>query len=302
VKKQVAVIGAGPAGLMTAMIAAKRGHRITLFEREKEIGGMLRPGSRPAIKYDILNYRNYLEHELESAQKSYELLLRLGAPVDITMLKDQGFDTIICATGTTEQYPPIEGIDTEQVVSAVNLLNNPEIAADAERVVIIGGGDVGCETAYYLAHELKKNVTIVEMLPELMKGSCTANRGYLLHHLEKLKVTVMNCTEVLQIKSGEVSVNRNISKTVPDPFNTWNPILPENVNNPFAVKLKEQYEQKQISTDMVVLAAGVQSNDALYLACVQQHAAKEVLVIGDAFAPGRVFEAVKAAYQTAITV
>ncbi len=300
--KRIAVVGAGPAGVMTALVAARRGHRVTLFEREREIGGMLRPGSRPGIKYDILNYRRYLEQRLREAVDTYELAVELGVSVDAARLKDGGFDVIVCATGTRQQRPPVEGINAGHVVFAVDVLNHPELAESAERIVVVGGGDVGCETAYFLSQEYGKQVTVVEMLPEFMKGSCTANRGWLLHHLEKQGVTLLNCTTLLQVGTDDVIVRQNLSKTVPEPWNTWNPLLPENIDNPLAVRLREQYEERRLDADLVVLAAGAASEDSLYLSCVEQHAAKEIHVVGDAFSPGRVFEAVKASYQIAITL
>lgn len=300
--KKVAVIGGGPAGIMTALVAAKRGHQVTVFEKQAEIGGMLRPGSRPAIKFDIMNYRRYLETQIKGAKKTFGLKLNLNTTIEVEDLKDKGYDIVVCATGTRSQKPPVEGIDSSNVVFAIDLLNNPTLADGKENIVIVGGGDVGCETAYFLAHEKKKKVTVVEMIPEFMKKSCTANRGWMIHHLEQQGVTLYNCTRLLKVENGKVTLSQNVSKTVPNPYNTWNPVLPENIDNPLAVKLKEDFKEKTVDADLVVLAAGVKSDDAVYLACMKANVASEIHTLGDSFTPGRVFEAVKAAYQVGISL
>ena len=87
---------------------------------------------------------------------------------------------------------------------------------------------------------------------------------------------------------------RNVSPTVPDPYVTWQPLLPENVKNPLARPLAVQEQEMSIEADLVVLAVGAKPDTGLYEACLAQRAAPEIHNIGDSFAVGRVFEAVKA--------
>ncbi|HPD57665.1 MAG TPA: FAD-dependent oxidoreductase, partial [Smithellaceae bacterium] len=217
--------------------AAHRGHEVTLFEKREEIGGMLIPGSRPAIKFDILNYRAYLETMLEEAIKNYSLRVEYGREANVDSLRAGGYDAVVCATGTVQKRPPARGIDSSCVVLAVDLLREPAICENAQNIVIVGGGSVGCETAYFLVHEKKKNVKIVEMLPEIMKGVCTSNRGFLIHYLEKMGVEMLNCSLLKEVGDKEVLVAQNMSKTVPNPYVTWTPLLPENIENPFVKKI-----------------------------------------------------------------
>ena len=147
-----------------------------------------------------------------------------------------------------------------------------------------------------MAHEMGKQVTIVEMLPHFMKGVCTATRGYMIHYLEQAGVRLLNCTRLEGISLRSVKLVRNISPSVPNPYNTWSPILPENVKNPLARKIRLKEEGTEIEADLVVLAVGLRPDDSLYEACVQGRAAPEIRNIGDSFSAGRIFEATKAGY------
>lgn len=300
--KSIAVVGGGPAGANAAMIAAHRGHKVTLFEKREEIGGMLIPGSRPAIKFDILNYRAYLKTMLAETMNHRSLSVEYGREADVAFLRAGRYDAVICATGTVQKRPPAKNIDAPHVVLAVDLLRDPSMIDAAKNIVIVGGGSVGCETAYFLVHEKKKNVTIVEMLPEIMKGVCTSNRGFLIHYLEKMGVEMLNCSMLKEVGDQDVLVEQNISKTVPDPYNTWTPIVPENIENPFAGKIKEEFKPRTLKADLVVLSAGARPGDELYYACQAANVAPELYNIGDSFACGRLLEAVRAAYQVATVI
>ena len=297
--RKVAVVGGGPAGILTACLAARRGHKVTLYEARSELGGMLVPGSRPAIKFDIVNYLAYLRAEIAKAEAEQGLKVELSASPSPAELKAAGYDVIVAATGSKQARPPVPGIDSKNVVYAVDILRDPSLAKDAKSVLIVGGGVVGCETAYFLAHEHGKEVTLVEMMPEIMKGVCTANRGWLLHYLEERGVRIWNCAKLASVGQGEARVTRNVSKTVPDPLVTWTPLLPENISNPFAPKIRFEPREETVAADLVVLAAGARPDDSAYRALVEAHAAPEIRNIGDSFTMGRVLEASRAAFATA---
>ena len=160
-------------------------------------------------------------------------------------------------------------------------------------------GVVGSETAYFLAHELGKKVALIEMLPVIMRGVCTANRRWLIYYLEDRGVPFYNCTRLASVGEGEVTVTRNVSRTVPDPMITWSPHLPENVRNPFEPKLTLEEREERLPVDFVVLVAGARPDDSAYRALVKAHAAPEIRNIGDSYSVGRAFEATKAACATA---
>ena len=198
--------------------------------------------------------------------------------------------------------PPVAGVDLPHVVQAIDLLRDPTLAEAAEKVIIVGGGSVGCETAHYLAFEKGKQVTIIEMLPHLMKGVCTANRTHLIHTLDKGGVALLNCTRLKQIHPDGVVVVRNKSKTVPDPIITWTPLLPENVVNPLARSIRSEDVEETYSADLVVLATGLEPDYRLYHELRKGGIRATLYHIGDAFQVGRVFEAVKAGFAVGRTI
>ncbi len=294
--KKIAVIGAGPAGVVFACTAAKRGHYVTLYDKNNKAGGMLIQGSKPKVKFDLLNYIDYLNNELKRTEKSFKLTSIFNTLVTEETFKKEDFDAIILCTGSEPIKPPIEGISLPNVISGTEFLNNPSIAENDNEIIIIGGSDVGCEIAHMLSFEMKKKVTIVEMTPYFMKKTCTSNRHYMIYNLHKNGVKLMNCSTVKRINQNSVEVSQNISKTVPNPYVTWTPVLPDNIVNPFNKKIKTNNNNITINTDKVILCTGSQPKDDLYYKCTRNRIASEIYNIGDSFSCGRVLEAVKAAY------
>ena len=301
-KKYVAVIGAGPAGVVAAETLIKRGHAVDLYEKG-EIGGNLVPGSKAKIKYEVKNYLDYLKNTVEKLKENKDFEF-IKANAKAESLRAKSYDAILVATGTNQVKPKVEGIDSNNVVFAVDVLNNPKLVKDAQNIVVIGGGVVGAETAYFLKYELDKEVKVVEMDKYIMNGACTANRGHIIHYLEEANVELLNCTKLVSIDGHRVNVLQNEHKNVPDPYVTWHPILPENVVNPLDIltKIGEDYKERTLFSDMVVLATGVVPAPMLYYDCVKLHAAKEIYNIGDSFKGARVFEAVRSAYRCAVNL
>lgn len=297
--KRIAVVGAGPAGVNFALFAAERGHELTLFEAEERIGGKLNAGSVPKIKFDLANYLGYLQNRLQTAVDAGQIALKLNCRVTAEQLKAEGYDAVVFATGTKDAIPPISGLAEANAVQATELLLDPSRLGEAKRVVVVGGGSVGCETAYYLAYEKGCEVTVVEMLPYFMDGVCTANRGHLLHYLKLKGVQLLNGAKVTGFAAGEVAIERNTHKNLPDPYNCWQPILPKNVVNPLAKKIGYEPVKETLSADCIVLALGGKADDTLYQRAQALHVSPELYNIGDSFAGGKVLEATRAAYAVA---
>ena len=298
----IAVIGAGPGGIMTAVTAAKRGHKVTLIEKDSRLGGRLNSASAPGIKFDVANYLEYLKGAVERAQKDYGLEVLLSTEATAESLKGK-YDKVVVAAGTTDTVLPLPGLDKANWQQAVAVLENPELAKGAKKVVVIGGGVVGSETAYFLKKELGiEDVTVVEMDKYIMNHTCTANRGYLLKYMYDSGIKLLNCTKSVSFDEKGVVVSRNTSKSVPNPYLSWNPILPENVPNPLAPKLKNEPVEEHLDADLIVMAAGGRPNEALFLELQQKLNTIEVYNLGDSFKGGKVFEATKSGYALALSL
>lgn len=296
--KKVAVVGAGPAGVTLAVTLKKRGHDVVLIDSHEKAGGMLLTGSVPKIKYDIINYISYLNHELE--KNKIKTIFNSVATED--MIKSLQCDIIITCIGTKPILPPVPGIENEHVITAVEFLNHVEKYTNHEKIVVIGGADVGCEVAHMLAYEYDKSVTIVEMGPYLMPKTCTSNRHHMIYHLKKIGVEILNCTTLKEVRDDNVLLSRNTSKTVPDPTKSWTPLLAENIINPFEKKMEYSNCEEERPADLIILATGAKSHDSLYDSLKRNKIAKEIYNIGDSFEPGRVLEAVKAGYALGNTL
>lgn len=299
VKKKVAVIGAGPAGVVCAKTLVLRGHDVTLYEKTDRVGGTLNPAAVPKIKYELKNYVDYLTRQVEALKKESNFKAVFGKTVTEEELAKEKFDAIITATGSNQVGLPIKGAVQKHVCTAVEALSDIEKLQNAKNIVVIGGGDSGCELAYFAKYELGKNVTIVEMAPKLMAKSCTANRGHILHYLDKAGVKCYNCASVTSINEDDVEILTNASKTVPNPYNTWEPVLPENIHNPLEKKIKTLPKAVTVEADLVVIAAGTAPNNELYKTLVAKQTAPLIYNVGDSFAPGKVFTAVKSAFNVA---
>lgn len=297
-QKRVAVIGAGPAGIMATKTLLDRGHIVDLFEATSNIGGTLCVASVPKIKYELKNYVKFLENTIENLQKNKNFKLHLNTTATEKLLKAGKYNTIVTATGSIIQEPNIPGIQgNNNVLTVTEFLANPSIAKNKKKVVIIGGGDSGCETAYFLKYEMGIDVEIVEMTASVMAQSCTANRAHIIHYLEKSGVKIHNLTTVNQIIKNGVVVDKNISKTVPNPYCTWQPLLPENIKNPLAPKIKNQIKRITLPADLIILAIGTKSNNSLYKELVENNVAPEIFNIGDSIKPSKVFMATKSAFR-----
>lgn len=297
--KRIAVIGAGPAGVTFAVEAARRGHFVTIFEKEKSAGGNIVPGAVPKIKYELGNYKEFLNNELSRAERDYGLIVKLNTYVDLNRLQAEKYHAVVTCTGSKPFIPRIDGVENSIVNVGVEFLKNPFFREEWKNILVIGGSDVGCEIAHMLACEKNKKVTIAECEPYLMKKTCTSNRNHMLYSLKNKGVKILNCARVEKIEEDGAVIAINTSKSVPNPYNTWNPVIPDNVKNPFQKRIKEKYKRVKVEFDMIMLCTGAAPNDHLYYECVNQKVADEIYNLGDSIKPGRILESVKGAYALA---
>ncbi len=145
--KNIAVVGAGPAGLSAATVAAERGHKVTLFEASDSIGGQFNMAARIPGKEEFWETLRYFKKRLETTGVS----VKLNQRVSEQELRDGGFDEVIIATGVVPRQPPIAGIDHAKVALYTDVLRGKVKAGKS--VAIIGAGGIGFDVAEFLAHE-----------------------------------------------------------------------------------------------------------------------------------------------------
>ncbi len=259
----VMVIGAGIAGMEAARVAAIRGHRVSMHEKAASLGGLVQQAAVPEFKRDLRHLLTWYERQIDNS--SVNLFMKSEMTVDT--IRAAKPDVIIVATGARMILPEIPGIKRDSVVTSVDLLNNGAETA-GKRVVIVGGGLVGCEIAIWLANAGKQPV-LVEMLPELMSGGS--------HVPIQVKTMTM---DLLSQCGATILTDSQVSEITEE-----------------GILLQNNGGTRSLAADTVVLAIGMASDTTL--ADQIEPIQDRVYRIGDCRAPRNVMNAVWDAYEIA---
>ena len=205
-KKNIAVIGGGIGGMEAAIVLAKRGHTVTLYEKSDKLGGVFIAAAAPSFKEKDKMLIAWYEREL----KKYPAIT-VKMNTEVKDVKALDADEVIIATGAVARTLPVKG--AERGIEAVDyLLRKKDVG---ENVVVVGGGLTGCEIAYEL-YLLGKKPVIVEMQDDLIvtKGVCLANTSYLRDFFKAKKVPVYLETGLCEVKENSVIVKDKEGKEI----------------------------------------------------------------------------------------
>lgn len=279
--RNVLVVGGGAAGMSAAIAAAEQGHRVTLHEQGNRLGGQLLLAGAPPGRKEFIGLAGDLARQVELAG----VRVMLGSTVDRALLASEPADAVILATGGEPVRPAIRGADLPHVVQAWDVLANRGVTG--RRVVVIGGGAVGVETAlllaekgtlsgealkfllvhgaerieelYTLATRGSREVTVVELLDGLGKNFGRSTRWGMLQDVERYGVRAVMQARVIEITAGLVRIEAN-------------------------------GQVEELAADSVVLAVGTRSHDPLH--GIAADMGIPMAVVGDALRPAMVMEAV----------
>lgn len=211
-KKEVVIVGGGVAGMEAARMAAIRGHKVALYEKNKELGGNLIPGGSHSFKKEVRELNAWYQNEL----RHLPVDIHTSEEVTVEQLKNKNADVIVLAAGSVPIMPEVPGIDDAKVIGCMDAFAHPEKVG--QKVAVIGGGLVGCEMALDYA-EHGKEVTVVEALPKILSAGIPSPipNGQMIPDLfEYYHVNVLESHKMTAVKDGQVILEHDGQETALD--------------------------------------------------------------------------------------
>ncbi|BDG32528.1 FAD-dependent oxidoreductase [Parageobacillus thermoglucosidasius] len=262
-KKRVFVAGGGIAGMQSAIIAAKRGHEVHLYEKGDKLGGQWLLAAVPPSKTELNTLTIWLKAQLDKLGVHVHLKTELNENI----IENENPDAVIIATGAKPFVPNIPGVNLPEVVLAQDVLAGKKDVGQS--VVVVGGGLVGAETAAHLANHGKK-VVIIEMQKEIVKDGEPAVKYFLLKDLQEHNVEIITSATVKEIKQGSITFEKDhVMKEIRD-------------------------------VDNVVIAVGSKPENTL--ADKLQGKVEKLITVGDALKVRKALEAMEEGYRAGLAV
>ncbi|HVI41073.1 MAG TPA: FAD-dependent oxidoreductase, partial [Anaerovoracaceae bacterium] len=261
--RKVVVVGGGAAGIEAARISAIRGFDVVLMEKSAELGGQLQL-AKEALNQERINW--FIEFGTNELSR-LGVDVRLNCQVNAEMIRSENPYAVFIATGGAPIIPNVLGAANPIVITAEDYLSG-KIELKSEKIVVIGGGITGCETAILAANGGSK-ASIVEMLDNVCNDMYPDSRAEIMKDIEKYHV--------------EVSTNT---------------ILKEVTKDGVLVEDLKSGERKEIKADKIIMAIGVKPVNALYNELADE--LENICVLGDAMKQGKIIDAVRTGHVRAL--
>jgi 2,4-dienoyl-CoA reductase-like NADH-dependent reductase (Old Yellow Enzyme family)/thioredoxin reductase len=262
-RKKVFVVGGGIAGMEAARVASLRGHEVSLWEKSDQLGGHLVESSVPEFKADIRPYKDWLASQVHKLGVKVEM----GKEATAKSVEEAKPDAVVVATGSCCLMTDVPGLDKPHVATAMDVLLGK--AKVGNKVIVIGGGLIGSETAAYLAQQGKKT-TIVEMLPEIAADVTLMSKGALMTLLMDSQVEMLTDLRISEITDKGV------------------------------LAVDKEYNIRSIEGDTVVIAWGLSPETALYEELKGK--VPELYTVGDCVEPRKIGEATRDGYRVGAVI
>jgi 2,4-dienoyl-CoA reductase-like NADH-dependent reductase (Old Yellow Enzyme family)/thioredoxin reductase len=260
--KKVLIVGGGPAGMEAARVAAQRGHKVTLWEKNPTLGGQLNYAAIPPYKNGLSPLIKYYQTQMQK----FDIKVELGKIATATMIKEFQPEAVVVATGAVPIIPEMWNGKKIKTVTALEVLGGcKEIK---ERIVVVGGGLIGCETAEFLA-ERYKDIIILEMLEKIGSDIGPTLRPHVLERLKAAGIQIEVGVKITEINEKGVMGLRN-------------------------------GRSEFFNAGTVVIAVGMKSENRL--AESLKATAPEIHLIGDCINPRRIREAIAEGYSAGLKI
>lgn len=290
--RRIFVAGGGPAGMEFALIAAERGHEITLFESQDRLGGQVNLAKAPPGKGEF----GRLIQSMEARMRHWGVKVKLNTHLTPEMVREEGPDLLVVASGARPVSIEVPGVHKPHVIQAWDLLSD-KISDMGDDIVVVGGNATGCETALFVAemgapdpatftflmyhgaenrdfatgllHDSGRRITVIDMLPRLADNVGRTARWSLIQSLRLMGVSLRPNAALKEIRDDSILV-------------------------------ETEKGDESIPADTVILAVGVSSvND---FAGDENEMGCPVITLGDAREPGKITEAVRQGFEEALKV